>query len=616
MHKVCNSGWRFRYLRSLSFAIMALLRGLTDLICLKRSPISSFLQRFTNPLQRELDQVRRELKELHEALNAHAIVAVTDDRGIIVKVNEKFCEISKYSREELLGSSHRIINSGYHSQEFFTHLWRTIAAGNVWQGEICNRAKDGDLYWVATTIHPIMGNHGKPVQYVAIRADITQRKQAEKQTRRMAFYDPLTNLPNRRLLNDRIYKATLAAQSQGNVCALLLLDLDHFKEINDTLGHQEGDALLRLVAERLSHSVRASDTVARFGGDEFVILLENLDPDLEAASRKALRIAEKIRDTMAAGFVSNGRNLNSSVSIGITLFNNETSTQDILKHADVAMYRAKDRGRDQICLFEPGLLSEVEARAQLMVDLRLALVRSEFQLFYQPVVDTDETVEGYEALLRWQHPERGLISPAHFIPQLELSGLILPVGRWVLKTALQRLAAWAQNPETAHLTLAVNISAKQFIDPDFARDVEAALQSTGANPQRLYLELTESTFHHDIVQLIEVMNRLKQHGIRFSLDDFGTGYSSLSHLKRLPLDRLKIDQSFVRNILTDEDDAAIAQTILALSRTLGMDTVAEGVETVAQAEFLRANQCTAFQGYLFGRPQPLEALAAPETTPQ
>jgi len=580
------------------------------LIAIKKFSIRSWLRRRIHPLQHQLDEALEELSALKEALNAHAIVAVTDKRGVIISVNEKFCEISKYSSEELLGKTHRVINSGHHPKEFFQHLWSTISYGHVWQGEICNRAKDGTLYWVATTIKPIMDSNGRPAQYVAIRADITQRKQAEQQTRQMAFYDPLTSLPNRRLLRDRIQQASLNAHAQGQVCALILLDLDHFKEINDTLGHNEGDELLRKVSKRLLNNVRASDTVARLGGDEFVVLLENLDTDAGSATVKAMRVAEKIRNSMASGFISNGRHMNSTVSIGVTLFSNESRTQDILKQADIAMYQAKARGRDQICRFEASLLSEVEAHAKLMVDLRLAVIREEFRLYYQPVVDAAAVVEGYEALLRWEHPERGLLTPAVFIEQLEQSGLILPAGRWALKTACQQLAAWGRDPATAHLTMAVNISAKQFMDPEFVTNVEQALTESSASPKHLYLELTESTFHHDIKQLIEKMNRLKLYGIRFSLDDFGTGYSSLSHLKRLPLDRLKIDQSFVRNILTSPDDAAIARTILALARTLEMDAVAEGVETIEQAEFLRANHCKAFQGYLFGKPQPIEAMTS------
>lgn len=575
--------------------------------------LCSWIPRRANPLKRQLDEALKELGELRAALDAHAIVAITDRRGVIIKVNEKFCQISKYSRQELLGATHRVINSGHHPKAFFDNLWRTISSGRVWQGEICNQSKDGRLYWVATTIVPFLGDDGKPVRYVSIRADITQRKLAEQLARKMAFYDPLTNLPNRRLLTDRIRHASLATRSQGHACALVLLDFDHFKEINDTLGHNLGDKLLCQAADRLRRNVRESDTVARLGGDEFVVLLESLDADLDSALIKTMAISEKIRNAMAAGFVADGRHMHSTVSIGVTLFNDKTRQQDVLKQADMALYQAKARGRNQICLFDASLQSAVEEHAKLMADLRYAVIRQEFRLFYQPVVNAAGIPAGYEALLRWEHPERGRVSPAGFIGQLEQSGLILPVGKWVLRTACRQLEAWGRDQATAHLTLAINVSAKQFLDPDFVAEVRQALAVSGANPQRLYLELTESTFHSDVEQLIDKMNRLRHEGVRFSLDDFGTGYSSLSYLKRLPLARLKIDRSFVRNILTDPDDAAIVRTILELARFLELDVVAEGVETMEQADFLRANHCAAFQGYLFGGPEPLEAVPSTDT---
>lgn len=559
-------------------------------------------------LKNQLDSTQKELTALRAALNAHAIVAVTDKRGVITEVNEKFCQISGYFRDELLGNTHQIINSGRHSKAFFDNLWRTISSGQVWQGEVCNKAKNNSLYWVATTIVPFTGDDDAPAQYVSIRADITQRKLAEQKARKMALYDPLTNLPNRRLLTERLQEADQLVRSNSHSCALILLDLDHFKDINDTLGHNQGDELLCMVANRLSKNVRESDTVARLGGDEFVVLLEHLDNDLVSASAQAKRIAEKLRSAMAQNFVSNGRIIHSTVSMGITLLSNETPQQDILKQADIALYRAKDMGRNQTCLFDASLQLEVEQQAKLIADLRQAVAQQEFCLYYQPVVNVTGISEGYEALLRWKHPKKGLITPADFIRQLEKSGLILPVGKWVLETACHQLAVWGQNESTAHLTLAINVSAKQFLDPNFVSDVKKALADSCANPQRLYLELTESTFYHDIDHLIEKMRLLKHDGIRCSLDDFGTGYSSMNYLKRLPLDRLKIDQSFIRNIPTDPNDAAIVRSILGLAKILDMDVVAEGVETIEQADFLRSIDCTIYQGYLFGKPMPLEAL--------
>lgn len=552
---------------------------------------------------KKLKETQKELQDLKAALNEHAIVAVTDSQGNIIQINEKFCQISKYSREELLGQTHRIINSGYHPKEFFEKLWQTISSGEVWKGEICNRAKDGELYWVATTIYPVIGDQKSPLQYVAIRADITQRKRSEKEAKQMAFYDPLTNLPNRRLLKERLEQAALTQSKGGGECAMLMLDLDNFKETNDFFGHNIGDELLRLIADRLTQNVRGTDTVARFGGDEFIILLENLDTDPEVAGQQMMKVADKIRSALATDFFLAGRHVSSSVSIGVTPFNAKTPIYEALKQADIAMYQAKSLGRDQVCLFKPAMLVEVEAQAQRMADLRHAILRDEFKLFYQPIVSSTGTIQGYEALIRWQHPELGMISPADFIPLLEQSGLIMVVGRWVLKTALQKLALWAQDPETQHLTLAVNISAVQFANDRFVSSVETALEAIGAPPSQLFMELTENTFHRNTKQLIERINRLKLLGIRFALDDFGTGYSSLSYLKSLPLDTLKIDRSFVTPVTTDPKSAAITQTILDLAHILNIKTVAEGVETVEQAEFLRASGCDAFQGYLFGKPQ-------------
>lgn len=557
---------------------------------------------------KKLKETQKELQDLRAALNEHAIVAVTDSHGNIIQINEKFCQISKYSKKELLGKTHRIINSGYHPRAFFEKLWQTISSGKVWKGEICNRAKDGELYWVATTIYPIIGIQGTPLQYIAIRTDITQRKQSERKAKKMAFYDPLTNLPNRRLLKDRLHQAILNQSKGRGGCAVLLLDLDNFKETNDSLGHNIGDDLLRLIADRLIHSVRATDTVARLGGDEFIILLENLDTDLELAGQQTMKFAEKIRSALAAGFFLSGRHVISSASIGVAPFNMETPINEVLKQADIAMYQAKSLGRDQVCLFRPAMLAEVEAQAQRMVDLRRASHCDEFKLFYQPIVSSTGTIQGYEALMRWQNPSLGMISPADFIPLLEQSGLIVVVGRRVLKKALKKLALWGQNPKTQHLTLSVNISPIQFANDKFVSSVEADLEATGAPANQLFLELTENTFHRNTKQLIERMNRLKRLGIRFSLDDFGTGYSSLSYLKSLPLDTLKIDRSFIKPIMTDSKSAAITQTILTLAQTLNISTVAEGVETVEQADFLRASGCDALQGYLFGKPQPIESF--------
>ena len=432
------------------------------------------------------------------------------------------------------------------------------------------------------------------------------RKGAEDEIRQLAFYDPLTGLPNRRLLTDRLQHALAAVIRSKRHGGLLFIDLDNFKTINDTLGHGKGDLLLQQVAERLSGCVRVGDTVARQGGDEFVIMLMDLsDVGCEAAMQTEL-IGEKILAALNRPYQFAGHVYHTSASIGATLFDGQLESPDeLLKRADLAMYRAKAAGRNTLRFFEADMQAAVTRRAGLETDLRAGLAEQQFLLYYQAQIDASGRVGGAEALLRWRHPVRGFTSPAEFIPAAEESGLILPLGRWVLETACRQLAAWSGRPATAHLTLAVNVSARQFRQPDFIGQVVELLERSGADPHKLKLELTESMLLDDVEQTIVKMSALKALGVGFSLDDFGTGYSSLSYLKRLPLDQLKIDQSFVRDVLSDPNDAAIVCTIVALAQSLGLAVIAEGVETEQQRDFLARNGCKAWQGYLFSRPVPL-----------
>jgi diguanylate cyclase (GGDEF)-like protein/PAS domain S-box-containing protein len=473
-----------------------------------------------------------------------------------------------------------------------------------WRGEIAKRRKDGRPVPVESHLTLVRGDDGQPQAVLEIETDITQRKQDEHAIMSLAFFDPLTRLPNRRLLLDRLRHAVAATRRDGHSGALLFIDLDNFKTLNDTLGHDKGDQLLEQVARRLEARVpRRSDTVARHGGDEFVIVLEALSANLEEAAAQAELVAEKLLAAFDEPFQLNGHQYHSSPSIGVALFDKDIKDIDeLLKRADLAMYQAKAAGRHTIRFFDLHMQTVVNARVELEADLRRSLQTHGFTLNYQRQTDSSGQTLGAEALLRWHRPGRQQVSPSVFIPLAEETGLILQLGEWVLEAACRQLVSWSSRQETAHLTMAVNVSARQFRHQAFVDQVLQVIARTGADPRRIKLELTESLLLANVETTIDTMHALKEKGIGFALDDFGTGYSSLAYLKRLPLDQLKIDQSFVRDVLTDPNDAVIARTILGLGHTLGLDVIAEGVETADQRNFLAMHGCRAFQGYLFGRP--------------
>ncbi|MFC5301429.1 EAL domain-containing protein [Azospira restricta] len=557
---------------------------------------------------RDVTEARRVEQELRIAATAfeslHGMM-VTDAAGTILRVNKAFVEMTGWSAEEAVGQSPAILKSGRHDAEFYADMWRQLAVTGAWEGEIWDRRKNGEIYPKWQTVSAVRGPDGGITHYVAAFSDIGERKEAEQRIHDLAFFDPLTGLPNRRLLLDRLQQALSASARNRQHGALLFIDLDNFKSLNDTLGHDMGDLLLCEVARRLQDCLRGCDTVARLGGDEFVVMLEDLGDDPTQAAADSETVGNKILDSLNRDYDLNGKAHHSSPSIGVTLFlGQETNIDNLLKQADLAMYQAKAAGRNAMRFFDPGMQAVVTARSELEDDLREALKAQQFVLHYQPQVDGEGRITGAEALLRWQHPQRGLVPPAEFIPLAEETGLILPIGDWVLRTACARLAQWRARPDTAALTLAVNVSARQFRHPGFVYQVVSALGASGADPHRLKLELTESLLLDDIEGTVVKMTALKAAGVSFSLDDFGTGYSSLSYLKRLPLDQLKIDRSFVRDVLTDPNDAAIARTIVALGQSLGLTVIAEGVETEEQRAFLAAHNCHAYQGYLFGRPEP------------
>ena len=536
---------------------------------------------------------------------------VTDANKVILRINQAFTEITGYSSEDAVGQTPRLLGSGRHDPAFYQAMWEAIEHTGRWRGELWNRRKSGEVYpqWLSVTA--VKEHDGVVTHYVGTFADITRRKAAEDEIKNLAFYDPLTRLPNRRLMFDRLNQALTSSARRERHGALMLFDLDDFKTLNDTLGHDVGDQFLMIVASRMESCIREGDTVARLGGDEFVVILEDLDAEATAAMQ-AESVAVKIQaalnqpcalDLSLAGGGDETHSYHCSSSIGITLFRDQSiSVEELMKRADTAMYQAKAAGRNTLRFFDPDMQAVVNARAAMNADLRTAVREGQFLLHYQPQVDAQGRVTGAEALVRWQHPLRGMVSPVDFIPQAEDNGLILPLGHWVLETACNQLLEWASQADMAHLTVAVNVSSRQFRQKDFVEQVLAVLNVTGANPRKLKLELTESLLLHDMDDIVQKMAALKAEGVSFSLDDFGTGYSSLSYLKRLPLGQLKIDQSFVRDILTDSNDAAIARTIIALGQSLGLAVIAEGVETEAQRAFLASHGCHAYQGYLFGRP--------------
>jgi len=446
-------------------------------------------------------------------------------------------------------------------------------------------------------------------RFIVLSRNVTQRKASEDEINKLAFYDPLTNLPNRRLMVDRLRQALAVSSRSNRFGALQFIDLDNFKTLNDTQGHDMGDLLLQQVAQRLTECMRQGDTVARLGGDEFVVMVEELSEVREEAAAQAEMIGEKILAAIGRPYRLGGLDYTITPSIGITLYaGNDQSTDELLKQADMAMYQSKSAGRNTLRFFDPAMQAVITTRVALESDIRHGIHKGEFTLHYQPQINRDNALTGAEVLLRWPHPQRGWVSPAEFIPLAEDSGLILPLGNWVLETACTQLALWAKDIRFAHLTLGVNVSARQFRQPDFVPYVVDLIAYTGVNPRRLKLELTESLLVDDIEETTTKMMSLRAHGVGFSLDDFGTGYSSLSYLKRLPLEQLKIDQSFVRDLMTDPNDAAIALAVITLGHSLGLKVIAEGVETQDQRDHLHAQGCDAYQGYHLGRPMPLDAF--------
>ncbi len=536
-------------------------------------------------------------------------IVVTDENNLIVDVNPAFTEITGYTREDVLGRNPGMFRSGRHDQQFYQQMWQSIQSEGHWQGEIWDRRKDGALHAKWLSISVIRNADGSIYRHVGQFSDITEKKRTDELIWTQANYDALTSLPNRRLLADRVHQSMSSGVRSGRHGALVLLDLDQFKRLNDTFGHGMGDKLLIEVASRMQRCVRDEDTVARMGGDEFVVLLNELSSNPDEAAIQAEQIAEKIRSELCLPYRFGETEYHTTTSVGIVIFLGRlNSAEELFSHVDTAMYQAKSKGRNTICFFDTSMQAALEQRNMLENALRVALVHKELILYYQLQVDNAGRPIGAEALLRWAHPILGMVSPAQFIPVAEETGLILPIGLWVLETACAQLANWQSEPRLSHLSIAVNVSARQFRESTFVAQVLDTLQKCGIRPEVLKLELTESMVLDDVEDSIRKMEELKKSGVKFAMDDFGTGYSSLSYLSRLPIDQLKIDQSFVRDIATDQNDAAIVQTIIAMALSLGMEVIAEGVETEAQREFLELRGCQAYQGYFYAKPLPIDEL--------
>jgi diguanylate cyclase (GGDEF)-like protein/PAS domain S-box-containing protein len=553
----------------------------------------------------ELIIANEELRIAATAFESQEGVVVTDADSIILRVNSAFTKITGYSSEEVVGQTPNLFSSGKHDQTFYADMWKEITDNGAWEGEIWNRRKNGQVFPEHLTITAVKDNSGIVSNY------ITQSKAAAEEIKNLAYFDPLTHLPNRRLLIDRLNYALAISARTPQFSALLFIDLDHFKTLNDTLGHDMGDLLLQQVANRLTGVLREGDTVARLGGDEFIVLLVGLSEKGIEAATQTKDVAQKIIYVLNESYQLGANEHHSTSSIGAIIFcGHEKTSGDLLKQADIAMYQAKNAGRNTLRFFDPAMQEAITLRAHMENELRKAIEHHQFQLYYQIQVGHTGEALGAEALIRWQHPERGQISPFDLIPLAEQTGLILPIGQWVLDTACAQLKIWQQNPLTQHLIIAVNVSAKQFHQDDFVEQVLATMARHDINPTRLKLELTESILVENINDIINKMNALSKIGVCFSLDDFGTGYSSLQYLKKLPLNQLKIDQSFVRDIISDNNDRAIVCTIITMAQSLEINVIAEGVETVEQRQYLLDNGCMHYQGYLFGKPLPIDEFEA------
>ena len=556
-------------------------------------------------LQQPLKENRERLRQAAAVFDCtREGVLVTDTQGLIVHVNRAFMEITGYQRDDVMGQRPSLFKSGRHSAHFYQQMFQALESTGEWSGEIWNRRKSGEVYPQWQTIRVIHDDQGQVSHYVAVFSDISAMKNSEHELAHLAHHDPLTDLPNRLLFTDRAEQALASAQVHKRGCALLLMDLDHFKIINDSLGHNVGDQLLKLVAERLSGLFGPGVTLARLGGDEFAVLAESCPQVVQAAA-----LAQRMLNAMKDPFIFDGNQLFISASIGISLFPSDAlSAEQLLRNADSALFKAKSAGREGYALYTEELTAHAQHRVEIAGELRRALDQHELRVYYQPVHDLhDSRLVGVEALVRWQHPERGLVPPGEFIPIAERTGLIADIDAWVMDQACRQMCQWLADGAPLSF-IAINVSSRLFARRELYEQVAQVLHATGLDPAFLELEVTESAVMDDPEVALEQLHRLRELGLRLAIDDFGTGYSSLLRLKRLPVQKLKIDQGFVAGLPWDEDDAAIVRVVIALAKSMGMQVHAEGIEQVEQARFLLDQECDMGQGYWFGRPMPADEI--------
>lgn len=573
------------------------------LIFLARARLFSFLGMGARLRRQRVDQERlRQAAVVFDCTREG--VLVSDHNGVIVHVNPALVKITGYAPEEVLGQRPNMFKSGHHGPEFYQAVFESLEKTGEWHGEIWNRRKSGEIYPQWQTIRAVRDNKDQITHYVAVFSDISAIKNTQSELMRLAHHDPLTDLPNRLLFTDRAEQALAYAQRHKSGCALLMIDLDHFKIINDSMGHNVGDLLLKAVGERLTAVFGKGFTVARLGGDEFAVLVENCTQVAQAAG-----FAQQVLDVMKGAFILETHQLFISASVGISLYPNDAlNAEQLLRNADSALFKAKSAGREGYALYTEELTAHAQYRIEVASDLRRALEQQELRVYFQPVHDlTTSRMVGVEALVRWQHPQRGLVAPGEFIPIAERTGLIAEIDAWVFEQACWQMCQW-QAAGVDLSFVAVNISSRLFARPELYQLVSTVLADTGLNPTLLELEVTESAVMDNSEVALEQMHRLRELGLRLAIDDFGTGFSSLLRLKRLPVQKLKIDQGFVAGLPGDDDDVAIVRAVIALAQSMGMQVHAEGIEYVEQAQFLLDHHCDLGQGYWFGRPMPAREL--------